>query len=128
VWSLYNLTGEGVLVGFIDSGIDYLHPAFKNEEGGTRIEYIYDLSQGGKVWNKNDINRAINSTDPYSIVSQRDIIGHGTHVAGIACAGGNINKTYYGVAYKSSIAMVKMTGSGKVSYAKSTQLMRGIKF
>lgn len=128
VWSLYNLTGEGVLVGFIDSGIDYLHPAFKNEEGGTRIEYIYDLSQGGKVWNKNDINRAINSTDPYSVVSQRDIIGHGTHVAGIACAGGNINKTYYGVAYKSSIAMVKMTGSGKVSYAKSTQLMRGIKF
>lgn len=128
VWSLYNLTGEGVLVGFIDSGIDYLHPAFKNEEGGTRIEYIYDLSQGGKVWNKNDINRAINSNDPYSVVLQRDIIGHGTHVAGIACAGGNINKTYYGVAYKSSIAMVKMTGSGKVSYAKSTQLMRGIKF
>ncbi|MCY6370024.1 S8 family peptidase [Clostridium ganghwense] len=128
VWQLYNLTGEGVLVGFIDSGIDYLHPAFKNEAGDTRIEYIYDLSQGGKVWNKNDINRAINSPNPYSIVSQEDFIGHGTHVAGIACGGGNINKRYYGTAYKASIAMVKMTGSGKVNYAKSTQLMRGIRF
>ncbi|MFD3155512.1 S8 family serine peptidase [Haloimpatiens sp. FM7330] len=128
VWDLYNLTGKNTLVGFIDSGIDYLHPAFRDKNGNTRIEYIYDLPQGGKIWNKNEINQALNSPNPYSIVSQRDLIGHGTHVAGIACAGGNIEKLYYGVAYESSIAMVKMTGEGKVNYAKSTQLMRGIKF
>ena len=40
----YDLLGEGVLVGFIDSGIDYTHPAFINDDGTTRIEYIYDLS------------------------------------------------------------------------------------
>ncbi|GAA0181629.1 S8 family peptidase [Clostridium sediminicola] len=128
VWNLYELSGKDVLVGFIDSGIDYTHPAFMDNEGGTRIEYIYDLSQGGKVWNKTEINNAIKSPNPFEIVSQRDINGHGTHVAGIVCAGGMINKVNYGTAYESSIAMVKMTGSGKVSFAKSTQLMRGIKF
>lgn len=128
VWDLYGLTGKGVLIGFLDSGIDYLHPAFIDENGNTRIEYIYDLAKGGAIWNKESINKAIKSNDPYSIVPERDEIGHGTHVAGIACAGGKIDKRYYGVAYESSIAMVKMTSEGKTNYAKSTQLMRGIKF
>ena len=43
--------GKGVLVGFIDTGIDYTHPAFRNSDGTTRIEYIYDLNNGGKVYN-----------------------------------------------------------------------------
>ncbi|SHH95970.1 S8 family peptidase [Clostridium grantii] len=128
VWDLYQVTGKGVLVGFIDSGIDYTHPAFMNKEGGTRIDYIYDLSQGKKVWDKVDIDKALLSKDPYSIVPEIDANGHGTHIAGIACAGGNIEKTYYGAAYEASIAMVKMTGVGKADFGKSTQLMRGIKF
>lgn len=127
-WERYNLSGKGVLVGFIDSGIDYLHPAFKDTTGNTRIEYIYDLTQGGKIFNKEQINAAIKAQDPYSIVNEQDLIGHGTHVAGIACGGGNINPRYRGVAYESSIAMVKMTQEGKVNYGKSTQLLRGINF
>ncbi|WP_286161370.1 S8 family peptidase [Clostridium sp. KNHs214] len=128
VWNLYGLTGKGVLVGFIDSGIDFTHPAFKDADGNTRIDYICDLSEGGKIWSKNEINQALKSPNPYEIVNERDLSGHGTHVAGIACAGGNIDRKYYGVAYESSIAMVKMTPEGKVNYARSTQLMRGIKF
>ncbi|WP_392485988.1 S8 family serine peptidase [Haloimpatiens sp. FM7315] len=128
VWGIYGLTGKGVLAGFIDSGIDYTHPAFRDKEGNTRIEYICDLSKGGKVWDKNIINEALKAQDPYSIVNEVDISGHGTHVAGIASAGGNIDKRYYGAAYESSIAMVKMTEEGRINYAKSTQLMRGIKF
>lgn len=127
VWNTYGLTGEGVLVGFIDSGIDYMHPAFIDEQGNTRIEYIADFNQN-KVWNKQQINQALKSENPYSIVPETDEVGHGTHVAGIACGGGKIDKRYYGAAYKSGIIMVKMTPSGKVSFAKSTQLMRGIKF
>ena len=46
--SSYDLDGEGILVGFIDTGIDYTHPAFINDDGTTRIKYIYDLDQGGK--------------------------------------------------------------------------------
>lgn len=127
-WERYNLSGKGVLVGFIDSGIDYMHPAFRDSAGNTRIEYIYDLTQGGKVFNKAQINEAIKSQDPLSIVNEQDLIGHGTHVAGIACGGGNINPRYRGVAYEASIAMVKMTQQGKVNYGKSTQVLRGINF
>ncbi|GAA0681447.1 Subtilase family protein [Clostridium cadaveris] len=127
-WNAYNLSGEGVLVGFIDSGIDYTHPAFKDDDGKTRIEYIYDLSQGGKIWNKNQIQQAIDSTDPFSIVDEVDDNGHGTHVASIACGGGKISQVYYGPAYKSSIAMVKITPKGSLNMGTSTLIMRGIKF
>lgn len=127
-WKVYNLSGNGVLVGFIDSGIDYLHPAFMDKNKKSRIDYIYDLSLGGQVWNNEDINKAIASQDPYAVVPERDQVGHGTHVAGIACGDGSIDQRYYGVAYESRIAMVKMTGEGKVNYGKSTQVMRGAKF
>ncbi|HEY5563744.1 MAG TPA: S8 family peptidase [Clostridiaceae bacterium] len=127
VWETDGLTGEGVVIGFIDSGIDYLHPAFIDEAGNTRIDSIYDLSVGSRVYDSAQINLAIKSPDPISIVPETDDLGHGTHVAGIACGGGKIDKLYYGAAFKSRIIMVKMTGSGKVNYAKSTQLMRGIK-
>ena len=127
VWNNYNLTGEGILVGFLDTGIDYTHNAFKDDEGNTRIEYIYDL-ENGVVYDKNKINEALKSEDSFSIVPEIDLSGHGTHVAGIACAGGNINFDNYGVAYKSSIAMVKITGENSLRAALSTQLMRGLKF
>ncbi|BDU93505.1 S8 family serine peptidase [Clostridium perfringens] len=127
VWNNYNLTGEGILVGFLDTGIDYTHNAFKDADGNTRIEYIYDL-ENGVVYDKNKINEALKSEDPFSVVPEIDLSGHGTHVAGIACAGGNINFDNYGVAYKSSIAMVKITGENSLRAALSTQLMRGLKF
>lgn len=126
--SRYNLYGEGILVGFIDSGIDYLNPAFRTETGETRIDYIYDLTGGRVIYNKEQINEAIKSNNPRDLVPHVDEVGHGTHVAGIACAGGNIPRLYYGVAPRSSIAMVKMARESKRANGKSTQLMRGIKF
>ncbi|GFZ34067.1 hypothetical protein CSC2_45930 [Clostridium zeae] len=128
VYSEYNVTGAGVLVGFIDTGIDYTHPAFRNQDGTTRIDYIYDLTAQGKVYDRNMINQALRSSNPLAVVDVTDPIGHGTHVAGIACAGGNINRQYYGVAYECSIAMVKTTRYGFANYALSTQIMRGIRF
>lgn len=127
VWNNYNLTGEGILVGFLDTGIDYTHNAFKDADGNTRIEYIYDL-ENRVVYDRNKINEALKSEDPFSVVPEIDLSGHGTHVAGIACAGGNIDFDNYGVAYKSSIAMVKITGENSLRAALSTQLMRGLKF
>ncbi|GAA0121053.1 S8 family peptidase [Clostridium faecium] len=125
---VYGVTGEGVLIGFIDSGIDYTHPAFIDEDGNTRIDYIYDLSLNNAVYNSTDINNALRAPDPFSIVPHVDTARHGTHVAGIACAGGNIPPRYYGVAPKSSIAMVKLTREIMGGYTKSTQLMRGVRF
>ncbi|WP_202117455.1 S8 family serine peptidase [Clostridium chromiireducens] len=121
----FNVSGEGVLVGFVDSGIDYTHPAFMNTQGTTRIEYIYDLSTGGQVYNKQTINEAIRSSNPFSIVPSLDNTGHGTHVAGIACGGGNINPMYKGVAPSASIAMVKAARGTSIL---SSQIMQGIKF
>lgn len=123
--SSYDVNGSGVLVGFIDTGIDYLHRAFRNDDGTTRIEYIYDLSLGGTVYNKEQINNAIKNENPYSIVPSNDLIEHGTHVAGIACAGGKIPISNYGVAPKASIIMVK---ANRGRFALSTQIMRGLKF
>lgn len=121
----YGIQGEGVLIGFIDSGIDFTHPAFRNEDGTTRIDYIYDLSNEGQIYNRDNINTALQSPDPYAIVPSYDNTEHGTHVAGIACAGGNINPSFYGVAPKSSIAMVKST---RGRFALSSNIMRGLKF
>lgn len=122
--STYSTYGEGVLVGFIDTGIDYNHPGFKNEDGTTRIEYIWDLDLK-KVFNKEQINEALKAPEPLSVVPSYDLIGHGTHVVGIACAGGKIPRDRYGVASKASIAMVKAT---RGRFSISTQIMRGIKF
>lgn len=127
VKSTYGLSGNGVLVGFIDSGIDYMHQAFRNEEGLSRIDYIYDL-QLKQVYNKAQIDEAIKSPNPFNVVPHQDRVGHGTHVAGVACAGGKIPTKYYGVAPESSIAMVKLTGEATGGFTKSSQVMRGIKF
>lgn len=121
----FGIEGEGVMIGFIDSGIDYTHLAFRNLDGTTRIDYIYDLNEGGKIYNREDINTALRSPDPFSVVSSYDNTEHGTHVAGIACAGGSISPNAYGVAPKSSIAMVKCT---RGRYALSTDIMKGIRF
>ena len=121
----YDVSGEGVLIGFVDSGIDYTHPAFMNTNGTTRIEYIYDLSTGGNIYNKQMINEAIKSTNPYSIIPSIDNTGHGTHVVGIACAGGNIDPMYKGAAPNASIAMVKAARGVTVL---SSQIMQGIRF
>ena len=123
--STYNVSGKGVLVGFIDSGIDYTHAAFMNNEGNTRIEYIYDLSNKGAVYNKIQIDEAIKSSDPYSVVPEIDDTGHGTHVAGIACGGGRIPTEYKGVAPDASIAMVK---GARGRWVLSSQIMKGLKF
>lgn len=120
-----DLVGKGVLMGFIDTGIDYTNNAFKNSDGTTRIEYIYDLNDKGVIYDKNQINEAINSPNPLDVVNSFDVVGHGTHVVGIACAGGKINKNAYGVAPQSAIAMVKVT---RTQYALSTLIMRGLKF
>ncbi|APF24994.1 S8 family peptidase [Clostridium butyricum] len=123
--STYNVSGKGILIGFIDSGIDYMHPAFMNNEGSTRIEYIYDLSAGKKIYDKQMINEAIKAPDPYAIVNSIDSTGHGSHVVGIACGGGKINLKYKGAAPEASIAMVK---SARGVRTLSSQIMRGFKF
>ena len=72
--SSYSVDGSGVLVGFIDTGIDYMHPAFRNADGTTRIEYIYDLSLNGSVYNKETYKiRLYQMKYPSSIAPSADL-------------------------------------------------------
>ncbi len=89
----YKLDGTGVILGIIDSGIDYMHPDFINEDGTSRILYIWDMSIEGKPpkgftvgteYTKDQINKAIkapNNEERFNILPHQDTVGHGTHVA-----------------------------------------------
>lgn len=113
-----SLKGNGVLVGLIDTGIDYTNPLFRYSDGSTRILSIWDqtIEDGeppigilyGAQYVSEDINRALNSDNPYDIVPSRDENGHGTFLAGVACGGEDAANTFIGAAPQSQIAVVKL--------------------
>ena len=91
-------TGKNVIVGVIDSGIDFRHRDFRNGDGTTRILAIWDQSATGASGSPPAgysyggectpamINAAI-AGDP-AACAQKDTDSHGTHVAGIAAGNG----------------------------------------
>ena len=111
-----DLTGQGVIVGIIDSGIDWRHEDFLTPAGKTRIKCILDLSEPGNVYEgtvytEDDINVALAG---YGNVNHKDMVGHGTHVAGIAAGDGSEGNgfgTYTGVAPEADLVVVKATRS-----------------
>ncbi|MBE5966153.1 MAG: peptidase S8 [Lachnospiraceae bacterium] len=137
---VYNLFGEGVYVGIIDSGIDYSHPDFRNEDGTTRIAALWDQTidgnppQGyaiGTLYTREQINEALETPMPQrlDIVPSSDLSGHGTHVAGIAAGNGRASEgRYRGVASQSELVVVKLGSSIGDSFPRTTQLMQGIDF
>ena len=52
----FTLTGKGVLIGIIDSGIDFTNPDFRNPDGSTRIRALYDIQQD-RVFSREEINQ-----------------------------------------------------------------------
>ncbi len=106
--------GNGVVVGFVDSGIQYQHDDFKNPDGTTRLLAIWDQNAGGTPppafgYGNECTVAQINA----GTCSQTDVEGHGTHVAGIAAGDGSATGNavpqfkYSGMANKASIVMVK---------------------
>lgn len=95
-------TGRGVLVGVVDTGIDVAHPAFQTR-GSTRIVNYLDQDTGHE-FTEADINAGRAS-------GSLDVIGHGTHVAGIAAGNGSgsPNRKWRGVAHEADLAIVKTT-------------------
>jgi len=101
-------TGAGIVIGIVDTGIDYTHPDLKNSDGASRVAYIWDQGRSGGVV-PSEIDDAYGSEcDGESISSGScilmDVDGHGTHVAGIAASS---DDTYMGVAPDASIVAVK---------------------
>lgn len=105
--------GTGVIVGIIDSGIDFNHPDFKDALGNTRIDFIWDQAITspttipmpfgyGQEWTAAQINA--------SVCTHNDLAywGHGTHVSGIAAGNGLANGKHQGVASNSRLIVVAL--------------------
>ncbi len=117
-----NLTGRGVLIGIVDTGIDYLNEEFLREDDTSRVISIWDQTIPhnssapyiGTTYSNDQINEAIKSyrrnEDPYTIVPSKDTIGHGTKVAGIIGARGT-NSGITGIAGDSDFVIVKLLES-----------------
>lgn len=117
-----NITGKGVSVAVIDTGIDYLNEEFMDNNGKTRIDIIWDQtisSTGdgespvpfGSLYNKEQIQQAIDTyrqgNSPYDIVPSKDDIGHGTNTTGLVGSTGK-NPNLRGVAPECSFIVVKL--------------------
>ena len=82
------LMGSNVMIGFLDTGIDYRNPVFTNIDGSTRIAGIWDqtIQDGtppegldyGSEYTEDRINEALRSENPLDIVPSMDMNGHGT--------------------------------------------------
>ena len=131
-----DLTGKGVLVAVIDSGIDYLHPDFQASDGTSRILYLWDQDRD-TVYTKEEINEALsayregaggkNRAGAFQIVPSADTSGHGTAVAAIAAGNGReSNGLYRGVAYESELIVVKLGIPFTDNFPRTTQLMEAV--
>lgn len=112
------LYGEGVILGFLDTGILYENECFRRLDGRTRIRSIWDQTiQSGKppenLWygteyRQEEINRALEVENPLEVVPTTDTNGHGTFLASIACGSGNVEEEFQGVAPESELVIVKL--------------------
>lgn len=133
----FSLTGKGVLIGIIDSGIDIFHPDFRNLDGSTRIVELWDQTlpeenesfyNRGKFFTREEIDLAL-SADTRQYFPSRDISGHGTHVAGIAAGNGNASGgRQRGVATESELLIVKLGNVFPDAFPRTTELMLAINY
>ena len=117
-----SLQGAGVIVGFIDTGIRYQLDVFRRSDGSSRIMAIWDqtIQDGeppegflyGTEYTRMDIDRALASDTPESIVPSTDTDGHGTAMAS-AAVGSILGQglTFRGAAPQADIAVVKLKGA-----------------
>ena len=134
------LTGRGVLIGIVDSGVDYRHSAFLTADGKSRILRLWDQSipgnppEGyatGTEYTNEEINEALSLSvrEGWRLVPSEDVSGHGTAVLGVAAGSdfsrGAVNR---GVAYESDLLVVKMGIPRQDSFPRTTELMQGVDY
>lgn len=125
------LTGKGVLVAVIDSGISYYNRDFRNADGTTRIRYLWDQVLG-REFSAEQINEALETGSRFAaeqLVPSIDTSGHGTAVAGIAAGnGGEGGPAYAGIARESELIIVRLGSPRENSFPRTTELMRALTY
>lgn len=153
-----SLTGKGVVLAFIDTGIRFADSVFRDESGQSRIIGLWDQTlqsgtppegfQYGSYYTKADIDAALRSENPYAEIPSYDTNGHGTAMAGVAAgsvissagdAAGSFYSSYRGAAPRADIVVVKLREAKRplrqfygipedVPAYAETDIMLGIKF
>lgn len=119
-----NLRGGGVLVGIIDTGINYQLPSFIKEDGTTKIYSIWDQtiqsdegapfqSHFGTEYSAQQINEALKAENPNTVVPSKDENGHGTMMAAIAAGNDERKAGFFGVAPDAGLVIVKLAQAKK---------------
>lgn len=103
--------GEGVVVGIIDAGFDYTHPAFYNSQSNKLIiSRVWEQGKAGTAPQGFEYGRELSTADEI-LAAERDMSGfsHGTHVAGIATGQSVAGaEKYQGIATKSELVIVAL--------------------
>lgn len=125
------LTGKGVLVAVIDSGISYWNEDFRKADGTTRILYLWDQVLG-REFTAEQINEALaagSRQQAQTVVPSIDTTGHGTAVAGIAAGGGGTGgASYAGTARESDLLIVRLGTPRAEAFPRTTELMRALTY
>lgn len=111
------LQGNGIMIGILDTGIDYRNPVFRDIQG-TRIAGIWDqtIQSGttpegfdyGSEYTREMINEALRQNVTESVVPSMDISGHGTFLASLAAGSANSENQFQGAAPKATLGIVKL--------------------
>lgn len=122
-----SLTGKGVLLAVLDSGIDITLPEFRKTDGSTRIRYLLDQTMGNREFSGEELDEFLLSGERNSLPGM-DTSGHGTAVAGIAAASSVRREegNYQGVATEAELLIVKLGIPEARSFPRTTEIMRGV--
>jgi subtilisin family serine protease len=133
------LSGRGVVIGIVDSGVDITHPSLRWPSGRTRILRLWDQTlygaaappsafTNGSEWDRNAIDSYLSSSSgaPFPSVDRR---GHGTAVAGIAASNGLAapKGRYVGVAESADLVIVTIEAR-RGTFASSANVVDAVKY
>ena len=123
------LTGKGTIVAVIDGGFDYMHPDFRNEDGTSRILFLWDQSKEGMPPEGYYLGTEYTNEQINAGIPGRDPNGHGTHVLGIAAGNGRASDgAQAGCAPEADIICVKLGRQRKNAFPMTTELMQAVNY